>query len=90
MFVLIVLAHHRRRVIHFNVTEHPTALWTGQQMVEAFPEDATPGYLLRDPDKVYRHDFRERIRSLSIEEVLSAPAGPRQGAYVERLIGSIW
>ena len=89
MFVLVVLIHHRRRVIHFNVTEHPTALWTGQQMVEAFPEDTAPRYLLRDRDKIYGRDFCERIRSLSIAEVLSAPASPWQRAYVERLIGSI-
>lgn len=37
LFVLVALAHHRRRVIHFHVTEHPTALWAAQQMVEAFP-----------------------------------------------------
>lgn len=76
LFVLIVLAHHRRRVIHFDVTEHPMALWTGQQMVEAFPEDTAPRYLLRDRDKVYGRAFRKRIRSLGIEEVLSAPASP--------------
>jgi transposase InsO family protein len=89
LFVFVVLAHHRRRVTHFNVTEHPTAWWTGQQMVEAFPEDTLPRYLLRDRDKIYGCDFRERIRGMSIEEVLSAPASPWQRAYVERLIGSV-
>ena len=89
MFVLVVLAHDRRRVIHINVTEHPTALWTGQQIVEAFPENTAPRYLLRDRDKIYGRDFRARIRSLSIEEVHSAPASPWQRAYIERLIGSI-
>jgi transposase InsO family protein len=89
LVVLVVLAHHRRRVIHFNVTEHPTAWWTGQQMVEAFPEDTAPRYVLRDRDKIYGCDFRERIQSMNIEEVLSAPVSPWQRAYVERLIGSI-
>jgi putative transposase len=84
LFVLIVLAHHRRRVLHFNVTEHPTPWWTGQQVMEAFPEDTTPRYLLRDRDKVYGREFRQRIQSLNIEEVLSAPASPWQRAYVER------
>ena len=50
LFVLVVLAHHRRRVVHFNVTEHPTAAWTAQQIVEAFPDDTAPSYLLRDRD----------------------------------------
>jgi transposase InsO family protein len=86
---LVVLAHHRRRVLHFNVTEHPTALWTGQQIIEAFPEDTALRYLLRDRDKIYGEEFRQRIRSLRVEEVLSAPASPWHRAYVERLIGSI-
>jgi putative transposase len=47
LFVLLVLAHHRRRVVHFNVTEHPTAHWTAQQIVDAFPDDTGPSYLLR-------------------------------------------
>ena len=89
LFVLVVLAHHRRRVLHFNVTEHPTALWTGQQIIETFPEDTAPRYLLRDRDKIYGEEFRQRIRGLGMEEVLSAPASPWQRAYVERLIGSI-
>jgi putative transposase len=90
LFVLVVLAHQRRRVIHFMVTEHLTAGWTGQQMVEAFPEDtAPPRYLLRDRDKIYGCDFHQRIRSMSMEKVLSAPASPWQRAYVERLIGSV-
>ena len=89
LLVLVVLAHHRRRVLHFHVTEHPTALWTGEQRVEAFPEDTAPRYLLRDRDKIYGCEFRQRIQSLNIEEVLAAPASPGQRAYVERLIGSI-
>jgi hypothetical protein len=76
MFVLVVLAHRRRRVMHFNVTEHPSALWTGQQMVEASPEATAPGYLLRDRDRIYGREFRERIQSMNIEEVLSAPGQP--------------
>jgi putative transposase len=53
LFVLIVLAHHRRRVLHFNVTEHPTAAWTAQQIVDTFPDDTAPAYLLRDRDAIY-------------------------------------
>jgi putative transposase len=74
LFVLVVLSHHRRRVVHSNVTEHPTAIWTAQQMVEAFPEHTAPGYPLRDRDKIYGYDFRERIRALGIEEVLTCPS----------------
>src|SRR6267142_2148946 len=62
LFVLVVLAHHRRRVIHFNVTEHPTAHWTTQQIVDAFPDDSAPAYLLRDRDQVYGEQFRHRVK----------------------------
>jgi hypothetical protein len=54
LFVLIVLAHHRRRVVHFNVTEHPTAAWAAQQIVDAFPDESAPADLLRDRDQVCR------------------------------------
>ena len=52
MYVFVVLAHERRRVVYFNVTAHPTAFWTGQQMIEAFPEETAPRYLLRDRDGI--------------------------------------
>ncbi|MBA3443196.1 MAG: DDE-type integrase/transposase/recombinase [Pyrinomonadaceae bacterium] len=89
LFVFVVLAHDRRRVIHFNITEHPSACWTAQQMVEAFPEDSAPRYLIRDRDQIYGEDFRQRVQAMSIEEVITALQSPWQNAYVERLIGSI-
>src|SRR5882724_11864245 len=89
LFVLVVLAHHRRRVVHFNVTEHPTAHWTAQQIVDAFPDDSAPSYLLRDRDQVYGKLFRHRVKGLGIAEVLTAPHSPWQNPFAERLIGSI-
>jgi hypothetical protein len=89
LFVLVVLAHHRRRVVHFNVTEHPTAAWTAQQMVDAFPDESAPAYLLRDRDRVYGQPFRHRLKGMGIEEVLTAPQSPWQNPFAERLIGSI-
>ncbi len=89
LFVFLVLAHHRRRVVHFNVTERPTSQWTAQQIVETFPFDTAPKYLLRDRDAINRGRFRARVRSLGIEEVLTAPRSPWQNPYLERLIGSI-
>jgi putative transposase len=88
LFVLVVLAHHRRRVVHFNVTEHPTAAWTAQQLVDAFPDESAPAYLLRDRDRVYGQPFRHRLKGMGIEEVLPAPHSPWQNPFVERLIGS--
>ena len=90
LFVLVVLAHHRRRVVHFNVTEHLTAVWTAQQIVAAFPDDSAPSYLLRDRDQVYGEQFRRRVKGMRIDEVLAAPDSPWQNPFAERLIGSIW
>jgi putative transposase len=89
LFVLVILAHHRRRVVHVNVTEHPTAAWTAQQVIDAFPWDEAPRYLLRDRDRVYGASFRHRVRHMGVEEVIIAPRSPWQNPYVERLIGSI-
>jgi putative transposase len=89
LFVLVIMAHNRKRVLHFNVTEHPTAFWTAQQMIQTFPEDAAPRYLIRDRDKVDGDAFRERVIGMGVEEVLTAPQSPWQSPFVERLIGSI-
>jgi len=89
LYVFLVLAHDRRRILHFNVTAHPTAEWTGQQLREAFPFDQLPRYLLRDRDRIFGDDFRGQVRDMGICEVLSAPHSPWQRAYVERVIGSI-
>jgi putative transposase len=89
LFVFVVLADHRRRVVHFNVTEHPTAAWTAQQLVDAFPDESAPAYLLRDRDQVYGQQFRHRVKGMGIDEVLAAPHSPWQNPFAERLIGSI-
>jgi putative transposase len=53
LFVLVILAHRRRRVAHIAVTAHPTAAWTAQQLREAFPEDTAPRYLIHDRDHAF-------------------------------------
>jgi len=89
LFVFIVLEHRRRQVLHFNVTEHPTAAWTSQQIVEAFADRDAPRSLIRDRDSIYGDDVGLRITSMGIEELLTAPRSPWQNPYAERLIGSI-
>jgi len=89
LFVLVVLAHDRRRVVHFNVTEHPTARWTGEQIIQAFPDGSEPQYLLRDRDRIYGEEFKERILAIGVKEILTAPQSPWQNPLCERLIGSI-
>jgi putative transposase len=87
LYVLVVLAHDRRRVVHFNVTEHPTGAWTAQQIIEAFPEETAPRFLLRDRDRIYGEEFHRRMAGMEIEEVMTGPHSPWQSPYVERLIG---
>ena len=74
--------------MHFNVTEHPTAEWTAQLM-QVFPWDTAPRYMLRDRDRVYGEAFRTLAAEMEITEVLTAARSPWQNPYVERLIGSI-
>jgi putative transposase len=76
LFVLVLLSHERRRVLYFNITEHPTAEWAAQQLVEAFPDQTPPRWLLRDRDSIYSEAFQRRIASLGIEAVVSSPASP--------------
>ena len=89
LYVFVILHHERREIVHFNATYHPTAEWTAQQLVEAFPFDTVPRYLLRDRDSIYGERFRNRVKSLGIDEVLTAPRSPWQNPNVERIIGSI-
>jgi putative transposase len=89
LFVFVLLSHQRRRIIHVNITEHPTAAWTAQQMIEAFPDGTAPRWLLRDRDAIYGGGFQRRVASMGIGEVVSSPSSPWQNPYAERLIGSI-
>jgi len=89
LFVFIVLSHDRRRLVHVNVTAHPTAAWTAQQMIEAFPWDTAPRYCIGDRDKIYGKTFQQRIKGMGIKDVKIAPRSPWQNAYAERVIGSI-
>jgi putative transposase len=89
LYVFFVLAHDRRRALHFNVTEHPSAAWAAQQIVDAFPEDTAPRFMIRDRDCIFGDQFRRRVQGLGIEEILTAPRSPWQNPYAERLVGSV-
>ena len=89
LYVFIVLRHDRRQVVHFNVTTNPSAEWTAQQIVNAFPFDEAPRFLIRDRDGIYGKYFQDRVDAMGIEEVPTAPRSPWQNPYAERVIGSI-
>ncbi len=89
LYVLVVLTHERHQVIHFNITGAPTAEWTAQQVINAFPYDTAPQYLLRDRDSLYGTAFSRRVEGMGIMQKRIAARSPWQSPYVERLIGSI-
>jgi transposase InsO family protein len=89
LYVYLVLSHERRHVVHFNVTSHPTAEWTSQQLLHAFPYDSAPQYIIRDRDCIFGEVVQRQLEELGIQQVLTAPRSPWQSPYVERLIGSI-
>jgi len=78
LYVLLIMSHDRRRILHFNVTTSPSAQWTAQQVVEAFPYETAPRFLLHDCDSIFGASFVQRISSISIEEVVTAPGSPWQ------------
>src|SRR3989442_12226868 len=88
LFVLVMLAHDRRRVVHVAVTAHPTAAWTAQQLREAFPRDDAPRYLIRDRDLAFA-GVGATAEAMAITEVLAAPRSPWQNGHVERFIESV-
>jgi len=89
LFVFVVLAHDRRRILSINVTSSPSAAWTANQIVQAFPWESAPRYLLRDRDGIYGAVFRNRVRNLGIKEVVIARRSPWQNPYAERVIGTL-
>ena len=89
LYVFLVLAHERRRIVHLRVTAAPSSAWVSQQIIEAFPWDTAPRLLLRDRDSIYSPAFRSRVDGMGIDDHPTAPRSPWQNPYVERLIGSI-
>jgi transposase InsO family protein len=89
LFVFVVLSHDRRRIVHLNVTTHPTSAWTAQQLREAWPCDTAPRFVIRDCDTIYGSDLRRTAQAMGIDDVLTALYAPWQNPFVERVIGSI-
>jgi putative transposase len=89
LFGFVILRHHRRHLLHVAVTAQPSAIWAAQQIVDAFPDDSAPTYLLRDRDALYGLDFQRRVNGMGIRQVVISPRAPWQNPFVERVIGSI-
>jgi putative transposase len=89
LYVFFVLSLERRRVLHVNVTAHPRATWTAQQIVEALDADAVPARLIRDRDGIYGAEFDARVDHLGIEQLRIAPRSPWQNGFAERWVGTL-
>jgi transposase InsO family protein len=89
LFAFVVVGHGRRQLLWFAVTRHPTAEWLAQQIVEAFPWNTAPTYLVRDNDGAYGQAFTSRVRAMGIRDRPISPRSPWQNPYVERLIGTL-
>lgn len=89
LYVFIVMRHDRREIVHFGITTNPYAEWAAQQIIQAFPYEEAPRFLIRDRDGIYGDYFKERVKGMGIEEVPIAPHSPWQNPYCERVIGSI-
>lgn len=89
LYVFVVLSLGRRKILHINVTAHPTAQWTAQQTKEAFPWDDVPRFLQRDRDATFGSMFQRHVQAMEIAELVSAPRSPWQNGYVERVVGTI-
>ena len=86
LFCFIVLRHDRRQPVHLNVTAHPTAEWATRQIIEAFPYEDAPKYLLRDRDCIYSQRLVQLVRCVGIREVITSPRSSPQNPYTERTI----
>ncbi len=76
LYVLVILSHHRRRILSFGVTSHPTAEWIARQITDAFPWNEAPRHLIRDRDAVYGQIVTRRLRSMGIRDRPTAPRSP--------------
>jgi transposase InsO family protein len=89
LYAFVIVRLDRRDIVWINVTANPTAEWVARQIMEAFPWDEAPHYLIRDRDRIYGSVVTRRLRAMGIRDKPTAPASPWQNGFVERLIGSI-
>ena len=88
LYVWFVLHHDRRRVLHFNVTDHPTAAWVCQQLHEAFPYDTAPRYLLLDRDAIFCPRVRGTLTAMGVTPKRTSYRSPWQNGAAERWVGT--
>jgi len=88
LYCFFIIAHDRRRILHFNVTRHPTSIWTAQQLRDAFPYADVSRFVVFDHDAKYGLEVPATIRAMSISPLRSSIACPWQNGVAERWVGS--
>ena len=89
LYVFVLMEHASRRVLHFNVTRHPTAQWTLQQLREAIPSDHSYRFLIHDRDSIFSKELDSSVRNLGLRVLKTPYRSPRANAICERLIGTL-
>ena len=89
LYVLVITEHASRRILRTNVTSHPTAAWTMQQLREAIPTDHTYRFLIHDRDAIFSRDLDQRVRHLGLRVLKTPPQSPQANALCERLLGTL-
>ncbi len=89
LYVFVVIEHRRRRLAHVNVTAHPSADWTLQQLREVIGEDGNHKHLIHDRDRIFSKHLDDSIKALGLEVLRSPVASPKANSICERVIGTI-
>jgi transposase InsO family protein len=89
LYVWFVIEHDRRRLLHVNITAHPTSSWTIQQLREAFPSDTSARFLIHDNDSIFSDQVTKAIDGLGMEPKRTAYRSPWQNGTAERWIGTV-
>jgi transposase InsO family protein len=88
LYCFFVIAHDRRRILHFNLTKHPTAAWVIQQLREAFPYDSAPGYVIFDRGANFNDEVVNTVKSFGIQPKRTSYRSPWQNGVAERWVGN--
>ncbi len=89
LYVIVFIAHDRRRIVHVNATANPTAAWVWRQVLETTPWGTKPRHLIRDRDRCYGSDFIGKAARIGVRAVLTPVRGPNANAVAERVIGTL-
>jgi putative transposase len=89
LYVFVIMEHASRRIVHANLTAHPTAQWTVQQLRDAIPSDHSYRFLIHDRDSIFSPQLDQQVRHLGLRILKTPPHSPQANAICERLIGTL-